>query len=93
MSENTMNINGHDKVSAQLSVDTNVPQAMMVRGAVINLEISGERVLEMGAALQRALNTSMDAPAWLMDLCDMCDAARGQMVPRPAVRQLAVPTL
>jgi hypothetical protein len=86
MTARTMTLKGHDKVQAQLSIDTDLPEAMQIRGAVITLEVSGDRVVELGNALQKALNTTMDAPAWLLDLCDMCDAARGQFVPRPMVR-------
>ncbi len=86
MTVRTMSLSGHDKVKAQLSIDTDIPESMQIRGAFINLQVSGDRVIELGAALQKALNTNMDAPAWLFDLCDMCDAARGQLVPRPMIR-------
>jgi hypothetical protein len=86
MNARTMSITGHEDVVAQLTVDGDLPEAQRIETAVVNLQVSGERVAQLGDALQRALNTTMDAPSWLLDLCDMCDAARGRPVPRPFVR-------
>lgn len=63
---NVCRIEGHDKVSAKLLIAE--------CGSTLSLDVlSAQRIAELGQALNRALNTWDTAPAWLVDLCDMCN--------------------
>lgn len=62
---------GVENVDASLHITEHV--------SVLSLSISEHRIAELGWALDRALNCAFtDAPPWLVELSDMCNAAKEQ---------------
>lgn len=86
MTTRTMNLKGHDHVTASVAVDTGASQPDQLASAKLTLEVSGDRITELRWALNRALGTSPDSPKWLFDLCDLSDVAHGLMPAVPVTR-------
>lgn len=64
----TIHMKGHEQVTASLQLGAVADQ--------LDLKLTDDRIDDLSWALNRALNCSPDAPKWLFELADMCDARK-----------------